>query len=118
MISEKNVANLLIVKNVNTTQTAGANISAAISGMNVGESTIVSPGGVIVDAAGTLPKEFKIDNAVDREEFRILVFRRQGQNFVQCPAGTFRPVLHDGVVDAAKGAMVFLAPPAASGTFI
>lgn len=60
MISEKNVANLLIVKNVNTTQTAGANISAAISGMNVGESTIVSPGGVIVDAAGTLPKEFKI----------------------------------------------------------
>ena len=60
MISEKNVANLLIVKNVNTTQTAGTNISAAISGMNVGESTIVSPGGVIVDAAGTLPKEFKI----------------------------------------------------------
>ena len=60
MISEKNVANLLIVKNVNTTQTAGANISAAISGMNTGESTIVSPGGVIVDAAGTLPKEFKI----------------------------------------------------------
>jgi len=61
MITERNVANLLIAKSVNTTLTATQTItSSIISSMNTGETIVTSPGGVIVDAAGTLPKEFKI----------------------------------------------------------
>lgn len=60
MITERNVSNLLIIKEVATTLTAGANIDAEIAGCTVGESVVTSPGGVIVDAAGTLPKQFKI----------------------------------------------------------
>jgi len=60
MITERNVSNLLIIKEVAATITAGANIDAEIAGMSVGESVVTSPGGVIVDATGTLPKQFKI----------------------------------------------------------
>ena len=47
MIGERNVANMLIVKNVNTTISAGTNVSAELAGMNTGESIITTPGGVV-----------------------------------------------------------------------
>jgi hypothetical protein len=59
MITERNVTNMLIVKNVNTTISAGTNVSAELAGMNTGESIITTPGGVVVDSA-SLPTEFKI----------------------------------------------------------
>lgn len=59
MITERNVANLLIVKAVNTTVTAGNNIEDSLSGMNVGEAVCLTPGGVILDSAAALPAEFK-----------------------------------------------------------
>ena len=60
MITEKNISNLLIIKEVATTLTATNNIDAEVAGCTVGEAVVTSPGGVIVDAAGTLPKQFKI----------------------------------------------------------
>jgi len=61
MQAQRNVANLLVVNSV--AATAGMesnNIDAYISSMSTGESVIVSPGGIVVDATGTLPTEFKI----------------------------------------------------------
>lgn len=60
MITERNLTNLLIIKEVATTLTATNNIDDELAGCTVGESVVVSPGGVIVDAAGTLPKQFKV----------------------------------------------------------
>lgn len=62
MITERNVANLLIAKSVATTLTHGNNVSAEISGMNTGETILTTPGGVIINAAGTITSypEFKI----------------------------------------------------------
>lgn len=61
MQAQRNVANLLVVNSV--AATAGMetnNIDGYISSMSTGEPVIVSPGGVVVDATGTLPTEFKI----------------------------------------------------------
>lgn len=61
MQAQRNVANLLVVNSV--AATAGMenlNIDGFISSMSVGEPVVVSPGGVVVDATGTLPTEFKI----------------------------------------------------------
>lgn len=67
MIPEKNVANLLIVRNVAATGVAGTegtNVSAVIPNMVTGESVVVTPGGVVVDGStatvAALPTEFKI----------------------------------------------------------
>lgn len=67
MISEKNVANMLIVRNVAATGVAGTegtNVNAVIPNMVTGESVIVTPGGTVVDGStatiAALPKEFKI----------------------------------------------------------
>ena len=67
MIGEKNVANLLIVRNVAATGVAGTkgtNVSAVIPNMVTGESVVVTPGGIVVDGStatvAALPTEFKI----------------------------------------------------------
>jgi hypothetical protein len=60
MITQHNVANLLIVKNDTKTLTHSHNIDTDLAGMFNGESVVMSPGGIIVNAAGTLPTEFKI----------------------------------------------------------
>ena len=67
MITEKNVANMLIVRNVAATGVAGTegtNVSAVIPNMVTGESVCVTPGGVVVDGStatvAALPTEFKI----------------------------------------------------------
>jgi hypothetical protein len=67
MILEKNVANLLIVRNVAATGVAGTegtNVSAVIPNMVTGESVCVTPAGLVVDGStatiAALPTEFKI----------------------------------------------------------
>ena len=67
MISEKNVANMLIVRNVAATGVAGTegtNVSAVIPNMVTGEAVVVTPGGVVVDGStatiAALPQQFKI----------------------------------------------------------
>jgi len=60
MRTERNIANILIAKNGTKTLTASGNIDDYISGMNTGEPVVLSAGGVIVDATGTLPTEIKI----------------------------------------------------------
>jgi len=61
MQAQRNVANLLVLNA--TATTAGMetlNIDGFISSMNVGECVVISPAGIVVDATGTLPTEFKI----------------------------------------------------------
>lgn len=61
MQAQRNVANLLVVNSV--AATAGMetlNIDGFISSLSTGEPVVLSPGGIVVDATGTLPTEFKI----------------------------------------------------------
>lgn len=61
MQKERNIGEILIVNSV--AATAGMesnNVDGYISSMNTGESVVVSPAGVVVDATGTLPAQFKI----------------------------------------------------------
>jgi len=61
MQAQRNVANLIVVNA--TAATAGMetnNVDGYISSMNTGEPVVISPGGIVVDATGTLPTEFKI----------------------------------------------------------
>lgn len=65
MVTEKNVANLLIVRNVAATGvggTEGTNVSNAIPNMVTGESVCITPGGIVIDGSGTITNypEFKI----------------------------------------------------------
>jgi len=60
MQAQRNVANILIANSVASTVTAGNNVEDELSGMSTGEPVVLTLGGVIVDAAGTLPSEFKI----------------------------------------------------------
>jgi len=71
MITEKNVANLLIVSNGSKTTTHTTNVSAALAGMNTGESVVCTPGGIIVNAASaaTLTQQFKIGTKLSTGKF-------------------------------------------------
>jgi len=60
MQAQRNVANILVANSDNTTVVAGANIDNELAGMFVGEPVVLSPGGLVVNATGTLPSEFKI----------------------------------------------------------
>ena len=61
MYAQRNVANILIANSVGAT--AGMetlNIDEFISSLSTGEPVVLSPSGIVVDATGTLPSEFKI----------------------------------------------------------
>ncbi len=61
MQKEQNISEILIAKNVAATaDMENTSINNHVASMNIGELVIVSPGGVVVDATGTLPTSFKI----------------------------------------------------------
>lgn len=71
MQAQRNVANILIAKSVAKTLTHSTNIDNAMANMLTGEPAVISPSGVIVNAAGTLPAEFKIVTKLTNGDLNI-----------------------------------------------
>lgn len=71
MQAQRNVANILIANSVATALTHSNNIDSYISSMSTGEPGVISPSGIVVNAAGTLPSEFKIVTKLTNGDLNI-----------------------------------------------
>lgn len=60
MRKERNISEILILKSLAKSATHGVHVNTIKDSMAVGEAVIVSPTGIVVNAAGTLPESFKV----------------------------------------------------------
>lgn len=72
MQAQRNVANILIANSVAATAgMEGLNIDGFISSLSTGEPVVLNPAGLVVDATGTLPTEFKIATKLTNGDLNI-----------------------------------------------